>query len=41
VVQAPAGTDTLILLLGTQQKTGETTWFDNAAIFPLGCAIRQ
>jgi hypothetical protein len=35
VVQAPSGTDTLILLLGTQQKTGETTWFDNAAVFPL------
>ena len=35
VVQAPAGTDTLVLLLGTQQKAGETTWFDGAAVFPL------
>lgn len=35
VVQAPAGADTLVLLLGTQQKAGETTWFDNAAVFPL------
>ena len=35
VVQVPAGADTLVLLLGTQQKTGETTWFDNAAVFSL------
>ncbi len=35
VVQAPAGADTLVLLLGTQQQAGETTWFDNAAVYPL------
>jgi hypothetical protein len=35
VVQVPAGTDTLVLLLGMEQKAGETTWFDNAAVFPL------
>jgi hypothetical protein len=35
VVQVPAGADTLVLLLGVRQATGETTWFDNAAVYPL------
>jgi len=35
VVKVPAGADTLVLLLGVRQATGETTWFDNAAVYPL------
>ncbi len=35
LVQVPAGADTLVLLLGTQQAAGETTWFDNAGVYPL------
>ncbi len=35
LVQVPADADTLVLLLSTRQAAGETTWFDNAAVYPL------
>jgi hypothetical protein len=35
LVQVPAGADALVLLLSTQQRAGELTWFDNAGVYPL------
>ncbi len=35
VVSVPAGADTLVMLLGMQQKETEATWFDCAAVYPL------
>ena len=35
VVRVPAEADALVVLLGAQQGAGESTWFDNAAVYPL------
>jgi hypothetical protein len=35
VVSVPAGADALVLLLRAEQKAGEVTWFDAAAVYPL------